>query len=84
MIYEIASVIPKSNDPDLSVMQLCGNAGGTPYDTRPDTGTFRIARQLGGEPRNLCAPMVVSSADVAAFLRKEAIITLTSRKGKRI
>lgn len=75
MIYEIASVIPKSNYPDLSIMQLCGNVGGTPYGTRPDTSTFRIARQLGGEPRNLYAPMVVSSAGLADILRQEAVIS---------
>ncbi|MDN2566668.1 sugar-binding transcriptional regulator [Aquibium sp. A9E412] len=73
-VYEIAGVLPRVNHPGLEVAQLCGNLGGTPYGTLPDTSTFRIARQLGAEPRNLYAPMILSSAGVAAALRAEPVI----------
>ena len=72
--YAFAQKLPRCNHPELSVMQLCGNTSSTPYDTLPDTSTFRIARQLGAEPRNLYAPVILSSATIAKALQKEPVI----------
>jgi DNA-binding transcriptional regulator LsrR (DeoR family) len=73
-LYRFGEEIPRSNYPTLEVVQLCGNMGGTPFGTRPDTSTFTIARQLGAEPRNMYAPMILSSPSAAASLMKEAVI----------
>jgi DNA-binding transcriptional regulator LsrR (DeoR family) len=74
-LYAFAKALPRSHFPALEVMQLCGNMAGTPYGTLSDTSTFRIARQLGAEPHNLYAPMILSTAAIARAMLSEAIVS---------
>ncbi len=72
-VQAIAEAFPKRAIPGLSVHQIVGSM----YDHHlfaAETSTVEIARKCGAACRTLHAPAILSSADLAAALRREPII----------
>ncbi|MBO6552764.1 MAG: sugar-binding transcriptional regulator [Roseitalea sp.] len=72
-IYDMAEHIEPVSIPDLEVIQLVGSMA-TPYGFSAEICSANIARKLGANCVNLHAPAVLSTPEIAATLRKEAII----------
>ena len=73
MLYELAKSLPVKSVRGLEVVQLCGNLG-APFGYAPEQCTLEIASRLSAKSRNLYAPLVVSTTELARQLSEEPII----------
>ncbi|WP_349364988.1 MAG: sugar-binding transcriptional regulator [Roseitalea porphyridii] len=72
-IYDTADQIEPVTIPDLEVIQLVGSMA-TPYGFSAEVCSSNVARKLGAKCVNLHVPALLSTPEIAATLRKEAII----------
>ncbi|MBO6637745.1 MAG: sugar-binding transcriptional regulator [Roseitalea sp.] len=72
-IHDMAEHIEPVSIADLEVIQLVGSMA-TPYGFSAEICSANVARKLGANCVNLHAPAVLSTSEIAATLRKEAII----------
>lgn len=72
-LYSVVDALPKSDLENVTVSQICGNLGG-PFDYLPDQCTIEMARKLNARGKNLYAPIVLSSEQLAESLRNEPIV----------
>ncbi len=72
-IYDMASHIEPVRIRDIEVIQLIGSMA-TPYGFSAEVCSANVARKLDAKCVNLHAPAILSAPEVAATLRKEAII----------
>lgn len=72
-LYSVVDALPSSDLENVTVSQMCGNLGG-PFDYLPDQCTIEMARKLNARGKNLYAPIVLSTEELATSLRNEPII----------
>jgi len=72
-VYEMAEALDAAALDDLTVLQLVG-AMPSPYGFTAEICSTLLAARLGADCVNLYSPAVLSSADLAARLRREPVI----------
>lgn len=72
-IYDLAECLEPVAIPDLTVLQLVGSMA-TPYGFSADVCSSYVARKFSARCVNLHVPAILSTPEVAATLRAEALI----------
>lgn len=73
-IYDVAEQLEQTVIADLTVMQLVGSMA-TPYGFSADVCSSNVARKFSAKCINLHVPAILSSAEIAATLRAETLIS---------
>ncbi|SDE52445.1 DNA-binding transcriptional regulator LsrR, DeoR family [Paracoccus isoporae] len=73
-VFDLAAALERHDIADMTVLQLVGSMA-TPYGFTAEACSTRLAQRLGARCLNLHAPAILSSADLAAALRAEPIIS---------
>jgi deoxyribonucleoside regulator len=73
-IYDVAERLEQTTIADLTVLQLVGSMA-TPYGFSADVCSSNVARKFSAKCINLHVPAILSTADIAATLRAESLIS---------
>lgn len=73
-IYDVAERLEQTTIADLTVLQLVGSMA-TPYGFSADVCSSNVARKFSAKCINLHVPAILSTAEIAATLRAESLIS---------